>query len=153
MVRPRLPCETVVVIVAAPLLVNPTPTGPSASTYPRAGSSLAFAEEDPSASDLGRKVAYSEIESPNGAPQILVVDSDPTAPGVPQDLALEVRLPGKKRQLQIRARAGKQQAYAHAQGCCILADMDWNWDLSRTRTCEIDPRSFCLMEPRSEVRP
>jgi len=150
MIRPRLPCETAVGVVAAPLRVRPTQTGRSASTYPRSG--LAFAEKDPSASDLGKKVAYSEIQSPNGAPQIPVVNSLPTDPGAPLDLALKVRLPGRMRQLQIRARAGKHQAYAHAQGCCIHADMDRNWDSPRTRTCEIDPRSFCLMEPRAEAR-
>jgi len=153
MIRPRLPCETAVVIVAAPLVVNPTQTSPSASTYPRTGSGLAFAEKDPSASDLGKKVAYSEIESPNDAQQILVVNCDPTDPGVLLHSALEVRLPGRMRQLQTRARAGEHQAYTRAQGCCIHGDMDRNWDLPRTRMCEIDPRSFCLMEPRSEVRP
>jgi hypothetical protein len=152
MIRPRLPCETAVVIVAAPLVVNPTQTSPSASTYPRTGSGLAFAEKDPSASDLGKKVAYSEIESPNDAQQILVVNCDPTDPGVLLHSALEVRLPGRMRQLQIRARVGKQQDYAHAQGGCVGADTDRNWDLPRTRTCKIDPRSFCLMEPRAEVR-
>ena len=152
MIRPRLPCETAVVIVAAPLGVNPAQTGRSASAYPRTGSGFASAEKARPASDLGKKVAHSEIESPNGAQHILVVNCDPTDAGVLLHSALEVRLPGRMRQLQIRARAGKHQAYPHAQGCCIHADIDRNWDLPRTRTCEIDLRSSCLMEPRVEVR-
>jgi len=140
MIRPRLLCETAVVIVAAPLLVNPTQSGPSASTYPRAGSGLAFAEKDPSASDLGKKVAYSEMESPNDAQQILVVNCDPTDPGILLHSALEVRLPGKKRQLQIRARAGEHRAYA--QGCCVGADTERLYLRVKAGKIEMSPNPF-----------
>ena len=140
MIRPRLPCETAVVIVAAPLVVNPTQTSPSASTYPHTGSGLAFVEKDPSASDLGKKVAYSEIESPNGAPQILVVSCDPTDPGVLVHSAFEVRLPSRRRQLQIRARAGEHRAYA--QGCCVGADTEGLYLRIKDGKIEMSPNPF-----------
>jgi len=122
MIRPRLPCETAVGIVAAPLGVKPSQTGSSASTYPCTASGFAFAERDPSTSDLGKEVAYSEMESPNGAQQILVINLGPTDPGVLPHSASVVRLPGRMRQLQSRARAAKHQAYA--QGCCVGADTE-----------------------------
>jgi hypothetical protein len=122
MIRPRLPCEIAVVIVAAPPAGSPTQAGQSAPTPPRTGSGLVFAEKDPSASGLGKEVAYPEIESPNGTQQILVINSDPTDRGILPHSASVVRLPGRMRQLQSRARAGKHQAYA--QGCCVGPDAE-----------------------------
>ena len=140
MIRPRLPCEIAVVIVAAPPAGSPTQAGQSAPTPPRTGSGFAFAEKDPSASDLGKEVAYSEIESPNDAQQILVIDSGPSDPGVLPHSASEVRLPGRMRQLQTRARAGKHQAYA--QGCCVDADTEGLYLRVKDGKIEMSPNPF-----------
>ena len=140
MIRPRLPCETAVVIVVAPPVVNLAQTGPSAPTYPRAGSGLTFAEKDPSTSDLGKEVAYSEIESPNDAQQIPVINSGPTDPGVLPHSASEVHLPEKKRHLQVGARAGKHQAYA--QGCCVDADTEGLYLRVKDGKIEMSPNPF-----------
>lgn len=140
MIRPRFACETAVVIVVAPPVVNPTQTGPSASKCPRTGSGFAFAEKDPSASDLGKRVACPEIESPNDAQQILVVNWAPTDPGVLPHSASEVRLPGRMRQLQTRARAGKHHAYA--QGCCVDADTEGLYLRVKDGKIEMSPNPF-----------
>lgn len=73
MIRSRFPGETVLAIIAAPPAVTLTEACPSGLTPLRTRNDGVFVEKDPSASDLGKKVAYLAIQSPDDAPQTLEV--------------------------------------------------------------------------------
>lgn len=59
-------------------------------------------------STVGRSPIEANTDNPT---QVLIVNSDPTDPAVPLDLALVVRLFAKKRLLEITGRVGKHRAY------------------------------------------